>query len=305
MDQLQNMLARESGRTIRADQPPTKRAAARFSRSRTSRRTQKTDSFLGAQSSNLRARRCGMDLKKLPEWITIVSLRTKKRKDRSTKKKVYLALSLALAGCGGLATSEGFAKLSTPVTQLQRVNVQVVRLTSTLTDADVQAQIEAINSQLQGTFRSDWHIDAIASTAPSSLTIFLQDSLPDPNRAANVAGYHIGNQGWINVPLCNKYDVNEWRETLDHEILELLADTNAGTAKGNVAANLGLAERLEVCDQVAGIDNRYSAASGGPQVLCDYTLPSAWGLAPAVAPFDHLGKMTFVGQILLGGSVPR
>jgi hypothetical protein len=221
------------------------------------------------------------------------------------KKIALYFIFLTLAGCGGLATSEGFAKLSTPVAQLTRVNVQVVRLTSTLTDADVSVQVEAINSQLQGTFRSDWHIDAIATTAPSNLTIFLQDSLPDPNRAVNVAGYHIGNQGWINVPLCNKYDVNEWRETLDHEILELLTDTNAGTAKGNTAANLGLAKRLEVCDQVAGIDNRYSAASGGPQVLCDYTLPSAWGLAPAVAPFDHLGKMTFATQILPGGSSPR
>jgi hypothetical protein len=191
------------------------------------------------------------------------------------------------------------------VAQLQRHSVQVVRLTSVLTDLDVQAQVEAINSQLQGTFRSDWRIDAVATTAPSSLTIYLQDSLPDPTRAHNVAGYHVGNQGWVNVPLCNSYDINEWRETLDHEIIELLTDTNAGTAKGNTVANLGLAKRLEICDQVAGIDNRYSAAAGGPQVLCDYTLPSAWGLGPAMAPFDHLGRMTFATQILLGGSAPR
>ena len=100
----------------------------------------------------------------------------------------------------------------------------------------------------------------------------------------------------------NLYGADEWRESLDHETLEMLTDTEAGTPLGNAATNLGLAKHLEVCDQVSS--HRYAATSDGPLWLSDYTLPSAWGLAPAVVPFDHLGLVDYPHQILPGGSAP-
>ena len=227
------------------------------------------------------------------------------------RTQVLSLLAILLTGCGSdLSTSEGLARLNTPVAQLQRHTVQVVRLSEILTDAEVSSQVEAINLQLQGSFRQDWHIDAIAVAGPfidhSGLVIYLQNDLPDnlPAQTKNigVVGYHSGNQAWISMARSNLYGADEWRESLDHETLEMLTDTDAGTPLGNAAANLGLAKHLEICDQVAS--HRYAATPGGPLWLSDYTLPSAWGLAPAVAPFDHLGLMISPHQILQGGSAP-
>ena len=210
---------------------------------------------------------------------------------------LFLAL---LAGCGGLATSEGQAKLNTSVTQLNRKVIKVINHSSGASDADVSAQIEAMNSgQLQTDFKNDWHVDSVlvlsTFSSASDLTVYLVDVLPDSSKAGKVFGYHWKNNAYIDVKECLiTQNLYQWQRTMSHETLELLLDTDAGTAYGNLVSNLHLAPRLEVCDPVE--NNYYSPSFGLLPTLADYVTPSWYGISLG-KPYDHMQTLTEAGQV--------
>lgn len=172
--------------------------------------------------------------------------------------------------------------------------------------ADVLAMVPALQQQLDQDFLPAWAAhgatqvtvsavdhDAIPTLDPASWPIFLNRHSTD----VGALGWHDDEAGRIFgrvfVGDCLRYGV-DWRVTLSHEALELVADPTINLT-ATLARN-GTVVALEVCDPVEADTLGYERAG---QRVSDFVLPSYF--YGGNGPYDFGGHLSAMAPALEPG----
>src|ERR1700761_8209428 len=124
------------------------------------------------------------------------------------------------------------------------MNLTIANVSTTITNASLQATIAALNTQVTDHFQPAWSISAALKGEALSIKnkvkiagnqdaiIYLAASSKDPTTGVEGAlGYHSTTYGkipygFVYLDICKEYN-EEWTVTLSHEVLELLGDPDA------------------------------------------------------------------------------
>lgn len=189
---------------------------------------------------------------------------------------VLLAAMLTALLCSGAASA---------------ATIYVKNTSTALPDATIANAIPALQAQLDQDFAPVWNMDA---------TVVLNDRPParawvmnvtDDATVAGALGYHdVCSQNGHGTPCgfvfarTTEQDGQDPIVTLDHELLELIADPYTTTmARANRRWYF-----QEVCDAPENDSYTRAGANGQPVALSDFVTPE-WFRPGHVAPFDHLG----------------
>lgn len=183
-----------------------------------------------------------------------------------------------------------------------------IRNTSTvMSDQQIENALPALQAQVDLDFAPVWSMDATlrfigSAEAPADAWTLTVNDVSDVMMAL---GYHtVCNQNGHGAPCAyvsaqSTLDAGEQPTvTLDHELLEMLADPFTTTMQ-----KVGRRYYIqEVCD--APEEDAYTrpGADGSPVMLSDFVTP-AWFRPGHVGPYDHLGRITQPLQLLPGGYI--
>ena len=193
---------------------------------------------------------------------------------------------------------------------MANIKVAVINASTVVADADVQAAVPALQTQVSRDFASAWGIDAELSFVPSGATppagIWWLTIL-DNSDQAGALGYHdVTPDG---LPLGKVFagtdlqSGSSWTVTASHELLEMLADPEINLTVFAQADNTsGRLYAYEVCDACEADSLGYSING---TLVSDFVFP-AWfetSRAASSAQFDFGKKITAPLQLLAGGYI--
>lgn len=189
--------------------------------------------------------------------------------------------------------------------------VYITNESTACTDAEVQAWIPDLQTQVTRDFCPIWGVDAVLEFSPKGRVAAADDwilHVLDNSDQAGALGYHDDQKG---VPVGfvfaadDKRDGNSVSVTVSHELLELLADpfiqSTALYVKRSGWFSQGLLLALEVADACEADQFGYKI---GNTLVSDFVTPAWFG-----APLPAGGKYSFTGacskpyQILQGGYI--
>lgn len=193
---------------------------------------------------------------------------------------------------------------------MANIQVTLINASTVLQDSQVQAVLQALQTQVSQHFAPAWGVDADlafvphgATPAPGSWWLTLLDN----SDQAGALGYHdLTDQG---LPLGKVFagtDIqvgNKWTVTASHELLEMLGDPDINLA-AYVQRDGGamLLYAYEVCD--ACEDDQFGYPINGVTVS-DFVFP-AWfesSRAPQSTQFDYQSGINQPFQLLSGGYI--
>jgi len=191
----------------------------------------------------------------------------------------------------------------------QLIQVAVINASTVLTDAQVQAAIPALQTQVSRDFAPAWGINANLSfvpqgTNPPAGTWWL--TILDDSDQAGALGYHDLTSdgqplGKVFAGTDLKYGSN-WTVTASHELLEMLADPNINlTVFVQNNDTTGRLYAYEVCD--ACEDDSLGYDINGTTVS-DFVYPSWFeSFRAAGTQFDYQSQIKQPFQLLKGGYI--
>ncbi|MFI9363777.1 hypothetical protein ACIG5E_22390 [Kitasatospora sp. NPDC053057] len=192
---------------------------------------------------------------------------------------------------------------------MSTVQIEVTNESKTLSDAQVQAVVPALQTQVSRDFAPVWGIDAqlsfVASNALSDSTWWLV--ILDDSDQAGALGYHDMTANYLPIgkvfAATDRTYKQQWTVTASHELLEMLGDPEINLVVFDQPnAGTGTLYALEVCDACEA-DN-YAYAIDGTQVS-DFVHP-AWfqpSRTAGDAQFDHGGQIKNPLELLPGGYI--
>jgi hypothetical protein len=186
------------------------------------------------------------------------------------------------------------------------IKIAILNESTVVTDAEVQACVNALAVQVARDFFPWWGLMAQLNFHPSKIAppntwqlIVLDDS-----DQANALGYHELTAGGL--PLgkifarTDQQAGTSWTVTASHELLEMLADPNIElAAEQDSTAGAISFYSYEVCDAVEA-DNLGYKING--VLVSDFVFP-AWFQAAAPGPRDLVGAVTQSFQLAPGGYI--
>ncbi len=193
---------------------------------------------------------------------------------------------------------------------MAEIKVAIINASSVLTDAEVQAAVPALQTQVHRDFAPAWGIDADLTFVPQGqqpplgawwLTIL------DNSDQAGALGYHdVTNEG---LPLGKVFAGTDkqygytWTVTASHELLEMLGDPEIDlTVFVEPNARTGELYAYEVCDACEADQFGYQING---VLVSDFVYP-AWFESfqkPSSTQFDYGKKITAPFQLLAGGYI--
>jgi hypothetical protein len=193
---------------------------------------------------------------------------------------------------------------------MANIKVAIMNASTVVKDADVQAIIPALQTQVQRDFAPLWGIDADLAWVPKGsapaagawwLTVFDNSDQP------GALGYHdVTTEG---LPLGKVFagtDIqygNSWTTTCSHELLEMLADPEINlTVFVQPDDTSGTLYAYEVCDTCEADEFGYKIDG---VLLSDFVYP-AWFEAsrkPKSTQFDYKNVITKPLELLKGGYI--
>ncbi|KDB07801.1 hypothetical protein LIG30_3003 [Burkholderia sp. lig30] len=187
-------------------------------------------------------------------------------------------------------------------------SVSIINASTVLTDAQVQAAVPALQTQVHRDFAPAWGIDADLTfiptgAAPAGGSWWL--TILDNSDQAGALGYHdVTNEG---LPLGKVFagtDIQnnaKWTVTASHELLEMLADPEINlTVFVQPSATAGVLYAYEVCDACEADQFGYDING---VAVSDFVYP-AWFEAfrnAGSARFDHGERLQKPVPALLAG----
>ncbi len=193
---------------------------------------------------------------------------------------------------------------------MANISLAIINASTVLTNAQVQAAVPALQTQVHRDFAPSWGIDADltfvpkgSQPAPGSWWLVILDT----SDQAGALGYHdVTDQG---LPMGKVFagsdmqDGLQWTVTASHELLEILADPEINlTVFVQPNATTGTLYAYEVCD--ACEDEQFAYGINGTRVS-DFVLP-AWfeSFRPAgTTRFDYQNHIQKPFQLLPGGYI--
>lgn len=190
------------------------------------------------------------------------------------------------------------------------IKVEVTNESTVLTDAQIQAAIPALQTQVHRDFAPAWGIDADlsflakgATPAPDAWMLGIFDT----SDQAGALGYHeLSPQGTPLAKVFAESDIqagSNWTITASHELLEMTADPDIDLTvfvqSSNTAGTLYAYESCDACES----DSLGYSIDG--VALSDFVLPS-WFESFRTAgssQFDYGNHITKPFQILAGGYI--
>ena len=190
------------------------------------------------------------------------------------------------------------------------VEVAVINSSTALTDAQVQAVIPALQTQVHRDFAPVWGVDAnltfVGQGGTPAAGSWWLSILDDSNQAGEMGVHDLTSEG---LPLGKVFagsDIqagNQWTVTASHELLELLADPDVNLcAYFQKDDGSTLFYAYEICDACEA--DQFGYAVNGTQVS-DFVFP-AWfeGFRqPGSTQFDFQSKIQQPFQLLTGGYI--
>ncbi len=195
---------------------------------------------------------------------------------------------------------------------MANIQVAVINSSSVLTDAQVQAAVPALQTQVHRDFAPVWGIDAdltfVASgSQPPATSWWL--SILDNSDQAGALGYH--DVTTAGLPLGKVFAGTDlqnnlsWTITASHELLEMLADPEIDlTVFVQSTASQGMIYAYEVCDACEADNLGYQIDNTGI-VVSDFVYP-AWFESfrqPGSTQFDFGSQISAPLQLLAGGYI--
>jgi len=193
------------------------------------------------------------------------------------------------------------------------IKIAVINEYKSLTDAEIEPVVAALNIQVKQHFAPVWGIDADityykAGTTPPPhywlLVIF------DNSDQAGALGYHDLTKtglplGKVFAGTDKQYNAS-WSVTASHELLEMLGDPDIDlTALVEEDGGAGILYAYEICD--ACEDDRYGyniKVKGKNILVSDFVYPSWFEtFHPQGAQYDYQNKITQPFQVLPGGFI--
>jgi hypothetical protein len=191
---------------------------------------------------------------------------------------------------------------------MPNIQVSVINSSTAVTDAEAQAAVPDLQTQVSRDFAPAWGIDATlafvpqgAAPAPGSWWLVILDN----SDVAGALGYHdVTDQG---LPLgkvfagTDKQNNLSWTVTTSHELLEMLADPEINlTVFVQPSANTGTLYAYEACDACESDSLGYLI--GGTQVS-DFVFPAYFESSrpPGSTQFDQQQKLSAPVPALLPG----
>jgi len=193
---------------------------------------------------------------------------------------------------------------------MARTDVSVLNRSTLIQDSEIQAVMEALQSQVTNDFAPVWGVDAQLSFVP-------QGEAPKPNTwwlvildtsdQAGALGYHDLTQDGLplgKVFVQSNLDAGtSWTVTASHELLEMLVDPDINlTVFVQPSATAGTLYAYEVCDACEADGYGYTI---GKTLVSDFVYP-AWFESfrtPNSVKFDRQGKISQPFQLLPGGYI--
>jgi hypothetical protein len=185
--------------------------------------------------------------------------------------------------------------------------IALIRETSLLTDALVQAIVPALQTQIDRDWVPHWGGGATVLYVPPGAAIpgdAWRITLMDTSDDAGALGYHETTPsghpcGIVAVGDCIRDQLN-WNVTVSHELLEMLADPEITKVQQVTIDGVTYDYAYEVCD--ACEDDQFAYNILGHQ-MSDFVLPPWFGGGPG--PYDSRGVLNAPLQLGVGGYIGR
>ena len=188
------------------------------------------------------------------------------------------------------------------------VQIAVLNASTVLTDAQVQAVVPALQTQVSRDFAPVWGVDATLSFVarghqPPAGAWWM--SILDDADQAGALGYHdLTSAGLPLGKVFARTDLqsgSSWTVTVSHELLEMLADPDINrTVLATGAKHAGKAYAYEVCDAVE--DDSLGYLVDGVRVS-DFVTRAWFEPGEKTGPFDQGGHATAALQLAKGGYI--
>src|SRR5271157_1565686 len=192
---------------------------------------------------------------------------------------------------------------------MANIKISIMNKSTVLTDAQVQAVVSPLQTQVHRDFAPPWGTDADLTFVPAGntpdpgswwLTVF------DTSDQANALGYHdVTAEGLPSGKVFAKSDLDagtSWTVTASHELLEMLGDPEINlTVFVQPDASSGTLYAYEVCDACEDDQFGYDIDS---TTVSDFVFPS-W-FQPSLGAgtqFDYQQRITAPLQLLPGGYI--
>ena len=183
------------------------------------------------------------------------------------------------------------------------VDISVINEATVISDADVQAQIPALQAQWNEDLAPLWGLEQAAMRfipkgTPASPTTWQFVYLDDSDQADALAYHDVTAAGF---PICKVFvktiqsDKSSVSVAASHELCEAAIDPTINLAAQDAQ---GVFWAYEVCDPVE--DDQYGYQKLGV-LVSDFILPSWFGYQDSAAPFDFQNKCKVPFQVLAGG----
>jgi hypothetical protein len=193
---------------------------------------------------------------------------------------------------------------------MANIQVAIINSSTVLTDAQVQAAVPALQTQVHRDFAPVWGTDADLTFVPSGATpaagawwLVILDS----SDQAGALGYHdVTSEG---LPLGKVFAQSDivngyaWSVTASHELLEMLGDPEINlTVFLQPDAQSGSLYAYEVCDACEADNFGYKIDS---TLVSDFVFPSWFESfrAAGSTQFDFQGKISKPFELLQGGYI--
>jgi hypothetical protein len=197
--------------------------------------------------------------------------------------------------------------------------VVITNLSTTLSDADIQKVIPALQKQVSNHLAPKWHVDATLAFLPKaqnppagSYRILIRDT----SDFQNDPGYHTCDDSG---PVANIFaktaqdNGQKWTVTFSHELLEMLVNPYTNRAAFLVARDrelMGSAQDsgltgtyidLEVCDAVSSDENGYDVDG---VTVSDFVYPEWFAPWLTAQQYDQNNKLSsFAPQVAPGNQI--
>jgi hypothetical protein len=188
--------------------------------------------------------------------------------------------------------------------------IAVINEYALLTDAVVQAAVNALQKQVHAHFAPAWGIDADLTYYPKGKTPPLtawQLVILDNSDQAGALGYHdVTNTGYPIGKVFAGTDAqygSSWTVTASHELLEMLGDPdiNLTVFRESKDGSSGTLYAYETCD--ACEDDSFGYKIDGV-LLSDFVFPEWFeDFHPAGTKYDYQGKIAAAFQLIKGGYI--
>jgi hypothetical protein len=187
--------------------------------------------------------------------------------------------------------------------------IALIRETSLLTDALVQALVPALQTQVDRDWLPHWPgCGATVIFVPPGQMIpgdAWQLALLNTSDEAGALGYHDTTAtglpcGIVAVGDCVRDKLN-WNVTVSHELLEMLGDPEITAVRQATIDGVTYDYAYESCDACEGDDFAYNV---GGHMMSDFVLP-AWFDMSAPGPYDFRGLIKAPLALLSGGYIGR